>query len=135
MKIAKTTCPYTGKFQYGTWQEAHAAICQQRKQKNGGKNLRSLMEYRCRDCGQFHIGHDHKTYRANARARQAAQPAATPQPKPLSPGAARRNMEHAQREAERHAERAALFADYIENINYARKLLDREIALTAKAGK
>jgi len=137
IKPAPKPCPASGKQQYDTWQEAHDAIMGQRKMKNGGKDLRTLMEYRCRDCGKFHVGHTHKTDRAKARARQAEQPAApAPQPRPLTAGQAARKARHEAKEAARHAARAKAFANYNESVRYSYSLLDKELALAAaKAGR
>jgi hypothetical protein len=58
-----------------------------------------------------------------------------PQPKPLSPGQARRKILHEQKEAERHAKRAQLFADFNQSVSIAMAELDRELSLTAAAQK
>jgi hypothetical protein len=58
-----------------------------------------------------------------------------PQPKPMSAGAARRKMEREQREAEFHTKRAALYAEYNENVRIAYADLDRELLLTSLAAK
>ena len=127
-------CPISGKQQYDTWEEANAALREMRKQPIGKKDLRHLNVFQCRECGKFEIGHSHKTDRANARARQAAQPAA-PAPKPLTAGQAARQARYEAKEAERHTKRAALFSEYADNLRQSYAMLDREILLTAKAGK
>src|SRR5258708_31005862 len=87
---APQPCPASGKQQYATWAEASAAVREMRKQPIGKKDLRHLNVFQCRECGKFHVGHSHKTDRANARARQAEQPAPGPQPTPMTAAQAAR---------------------------------------------
>lgn len=55
------TCP-SGKIPYRTPQAAHTALCHQAKRKRHGRHAPkwapcTLTTYRCRMCGQFHVGH------------------------------------------------------------------------------
>ena len=93
-----------------------------RDHKTDKRNAR-LVCYICRDCGKWHLGHMRRKQRA------------TPKPvKQLTPGQlARKERKAAEREAHRAARRV-LFADYIENLNICKVLIDRELARYAAAG-
>jgi hypothetical protein len=83
---------------------------------------KTLVCYTCRDCGKWHVGH----------LRNMAQPVA-PKPKKVkgpTPGQQRR----AERKAAEKAAKQKLFADYTENLQIAKILIDRELARYAALG-
>jgi hypothetical protein len=113
--------------QFATREEAVAGlerfVADLKRRGKWNRSAKRLNVYRCGN--HFHYGRA-KHVRAKDRMPQ-------PAPKPLSPGQARRKMEHEQREAERHAKRARLFADFNHSVSVAMAELDRELALTAAA--
>jgi hypothetical protein len=123
---ARLKCP-TGHIPYPTQETAQHAcdehIADAKRHGAEGKAWKRLNVYKCWTCGCWHVGHAKQSW--------PERKAAEPQPKPLSPGQARRREERERKEAERHQRRAQVFADYRENIAYANWLLDRELALAA----
>lgn len=129
-KLNVKKCP-TGHIAYPT-QEAVQRACdvhvQDAKQHGAeGKSWKRLNVFLCRACTQWHVGHAKQSWPEKQSAAPAAQP--------LTAGQLRRKEEHERKEAARHQQRAQAFADYRENMDYARYLLNRELAATAKAGK
>src|SRR6266849_2033998 len=125
----------TGHIPYADRMAAQAA-CEEHiadAKRNGlqGKSWKRLNIYRCRLCGNWHVGHAKEKlpdWRKERQEQQAAQ-----QPKHLTEGQARRKAEHERKKAERHAQRAKLFEDYAENLRYCDILLARELLLTARS--
>jgi hypothetical protein len=119
----KMTC--NAKFYYH--KEADAEAARQGTLAKHPKDPRNkyLRVYVCQRCGLFHVGHQKSKYVPKLLAAPKQKG-----PKQPTPGQQRRA---ARKEAERAA-RQLQFADYIENLNIAKILIDRELSRYATLG-